>query len=159
MPNIHIIGKGAIGLLYGYFLQSHYGVTLCLRTQLPFSHFNYWRNEQCTTFTPKIEDVQSQDDIDCVIIPTKAFSVLDAFNAIKPRLSKKAVIILSHNGMGSIELIAPLLSGQQQLFFLTTTQAAYKQSQQDIIHTGRGISNLGAVNAASKANQATVLKT
>ena len=158
MPNIHIIGKGAIGLLYGYYLQPHYAVTLCLRAQLPHSHFNYWRNDECTAFAPKIEDIESQDKIECVIIPTKAFSVLDAFNAIKPRLSKHAVIILSHNGMGSIELIAPLLRGQQQLFFLTTTQAAYKRSQQDVIHTGYGMSNLGAVNAAAKANQAKVFK-
>jgi len=153
MPRVHIIGQGAIGLLYGYFLKSVADVTFCLKQPNSAKQYQYQLDKTVELCDFKNQANNDIEPIEFVIIPTKAFAVLDAFMQIKPRLTKNAVIILSHNGMGSIEQIAPLLIAQQQLFFLTTTQAAYKASPLHVIHTGSGASNLGPINHAAKQTQ------
>ena len=153
MPRVHIIGQGAIGLLYGYFLKSVADVTFYLKQPSTAKQYHYQVGKSVELCDFNHQTSNNLEPIEFVIIPTKAYAVLEAFMQIKPRLTKNAVIILSHNGMGSIEQIAPLLVGQQQLYFLTTTQAAYKPAPLHVIHTGQGASNLGPINHAAKQSQ------
>jgi len=157
--DIHIIGKGAIGLLLSHYLTKNTknSVKLCLRDNQKKSIFSYQNNDL-------IEDIAlthcvNQDEkINFVIIPTKSYDVLTAFLDVQARLTHNAVIILCHNGMGTIEQIKPHLSNNQSLFFLTTTMGAYKSKANHVMHTGFGPSTLGAINQVAINNQNQVFK-
>lgn len=158
---IHIIGKGAIGLLLGHYLTKNTSnpVSLCLRDNKSNSNFTYQTNT--STLVEDIaltHDVKHQGEINFLIIPTKSYDVLTAFLDVQTRLTHNAVIILCHNGMGTIEQIKPLLSDSQSLFFLTTTMGAYKSKANHVMHTGFGPSALGPINQAAINNQNQVFK-
>jgi len=156
---IHIIGKGAIGLLLSHYLTKNTAnsVSLCLRGNQESSTFNYQNNniieEIALTHSP-----EQNEKINFLIIPTKSYDVLSAFLSIKDRLTNKATIILCHNGMGTIEQIKSHLSENQSLFFLTTTMGAYKSKPNHVMHTGFGQSSLGPINQPAINNQQTVFK-
>lgn len=153
IPNktVHIIGKGAIGLLFAAFLAKKYRVVLIVR-----DHATNTQQAKCLgltqrTFAITCKTMQEIDEIDFLIVPTKAYQVLDAFKAVQKKLSTQAMVVLSHNGMGTTELIQPLLTEKQGLFFLATNMGAYKISDFEVKHTGNGDSMLGAINTSAKA--------
>ncbi len=154
MKNIYIIGKGAIGLLLAYHLKlNKQSVCLCLREKTQTATFFYQHENITAPFDLNQEDITSTLPINYLIIPTKSYSVLTAFNTIKPRLTNNATIVLCHNGMGTVEQILPLIKPTQSLFFLTTSMGAYKSDAYKVIHTGKGFSYLGAVNHTAEKNQ------
>lgn len=152
--DIHIIGKGAIGLLLSHYLTKNttHSVKLCLRENQKKSIFKYQNKEL-------IQDIalthcnNPDEKIKFLIIPTKSYDVLTAFLDVKARLTDNAVIILCHNGMGTIEQLKPHLSNNQSLFFLTTTMGAYKSKPHHVMHTGFGTSTLGPINQTAINNQ------
>lgn len=157
--NIHIIGKGAIGLLLSHYLTKNTknSVKLCLRESQKKSIFKY-QNKDLIQDIALTHCNNPDEKIKFLIIPTKSYDVLTAFLDAKARLTDNAVIILCHNGMGTIEQLKPHLSNNQSLFFLTTTMGAYKSDANHVIHTGFGPSTLGAINQVAINNQAPVFK-
>lgn len=156
---IHIVGKGAIGLLLSHYLTKNTSnsVSLCLRGNQKKTTFNYQNN----TLIEQIALTHSEknnESIHFLIIPTKSYDVLTAFLSIKDRLTNNAVIILCHNGMGTIEQIKPHLIENQSLFFLTTTMGAYKPKPNHVMHTGFGTSTLGPINQPAINNQKMIFK-
>ena len=158
-PQFHIIGKGAIGLLLSHYLtkKTQNIVSLCLRNNKNTSVFHYQNKSKVEEISLTHSD-SSTDKINFLIIPTKSYDVLTAFLDVKNRLTDNAVIILCHNGMGTIEQITPHLSERQSLFFLTTTMGAYKSKANHVIHTGFGPSTLGPINPAAINNKNQVFK-
>lgn len=156
---IHIIGKGAIGLLLSYYLanKSNNLVTLCQRKKREEFTFSYQKLNLIEKINLTFDNVH-EDKISFLIIPTKSYDVVTAFLSIKARLTDNAVIILCHNGMGTIEKIEPLLSQKQSLFFLTTTMGAFKKNNNLLIHTGSGPSSLGAINQSAIKHKISVFK-
>lgn len=94
--------------------------------------------------------------LNAVLIPVKSYAVVDAVQSLLPHLSTNAQLVLSHNGMGSLEQVLPLLAPNQGLWFITTTHGALKQ-QHNLLHTGQGQSVLAPLNHAASAYTAVVL--
>lgn len=142
-----IVGQGAIGLLAACRLTlAKYPVELWLRQPAAIqTHFNgqhFHFNYACTP-------------LNAVFIPVKSYAVVDAVNSLLPHLTADAQLVLSHNGMGTIEQVLPLLQHEQGLWFLTTTHGALKQGQA-VLHTGTGNSVLAPLNTAAKPQTAAV---
>lgn len=146
--NWAVVGQGAIGLLAASRLHlSGNNVALWLR-QPASVRLNF--NDTSLTFSP------AKAPLNAVLVPVKSYAVLDAVSSLLPALTANAQIVLSHNGMGTIEQVLPLLQPEQGLWFLTTTHGALKQPDR-VIHTGQGQSVLAALNPAALLHQETVV--
>lgn len=147
--NWTIVGQGAIGLLAASRLQlANYPVRLWLKQGLSVDtqHLNR-----------QLQFDQATGELDAVLIPVKSYAVVNAVYSLLPHLSPDAQLVLSHNGMGTIEQVLPLLQPRQGLWFLTTTHGALKQGS-TIVHTGNGESVMAPLNAAAQTHAVQVFQ-
>lgn len=147
--NWTIVGQGAIGLLAASRLQlANYPVRLWLKQGLSVDtqHLNQ-----------QLQFHQATGKLDAVLIPVKSYAVVDAVYSLLPHLSPNAQLVLSHNGMGTIEQVLPLLQHRQGLWFLTTTHGALKQGS-TIVHTGKGESVMAPLNTAAQEHAVQVFQ-
>lgn len=148
-----VVGEGAIGLLSaarlhlaGYPVQLH-------RRSLGTFDFTFQSAD-----APQHLSLPSQILLpySYVVLPVKAYAVLDALTQLQPLLADNAQLVLSHNGMGTIEQVLPLLKPEQGLWFLSTSHGAFKPDNTSVMHSGQGQSVLGALNQAAYAQQQNV---
>lgn len=140
--NWTVVGQGAIGLLAACRLQlAQVPVSLWLRQGLSIDTRYHNKTLRFT---------QATGQLNAVLLPVKSYAVVDAVHQLLPHLSPDAQLVLSHNGMGTIEQVLPLLQPRQGLWFLTTTHGALKQGA-TIVHTGKGESVMAPLNDAAQA--------
>lgn len=138
-----VVGQGAIGLLAASQLKlAKQPIRLWLRQP---AAIDITFNQHTLHFHSAIAPLNA------VLVPVKSYSVVDALHSLLPALSADAQLVLSHNGMGTIEHVLPLLLPTQGLWFLTTTHGALKQGN-NVLHTGQGDSVLAPLNAAAKTH-------
>lgn len=77
-----------------------------------------------------------------VILPLKAYQIVDAAAQIRPYLHEDAVIMLCHNGMGTHTQVAQLLPSHP-LIIATTSYGAFKPNSEALTITGRGATQAG----------------
>jgi 2-dehydropantoate 2-reductase len=155
-----IVGCGAIGLLAAAraALSGFPKVQLALRQQktidkVPASFaFSFCAGQQ--EYPILLSTISPQTPIAALLIPVKAYSIVDTVKEYLPRLSGDAQIVLCHNGMGTIEQVLPLLGEKQGLWFASTTHGAYKSTPLRVVHSGLGKTILAALNPAAKQHQA-----
>ncbi len=155
--NWHIIGRGAIGLLWAHQLvRLKQTVRLVLRPASPSAEphqgaFTFTDihgeesnfNVHLSTYTDSSDQQQA---INYLVVPLKAYDVLPAIRQIRPLINPSTVIILCHNGMGTIEQVQQMLGPNQPLLFATTTHGAYRKTPQHLIHSGLGETKMGWIN-------------
>lgn len=148
-----VVGEGAIGLLSAARLHlAGYPVQLHRRTAGPFDFvFQSAVSSQSLTLPSQIQQPYSS-----ILLPVKAYAVLDAVKQLLPLLDDNAQLVVSHNGMGTIEQLLPLLKPEQGLWFLSTSHGAFKPDHSTVVHSGLGQSVLGALNQAALAQQQSV---
>jgi 2-dehydropantoate 2-reductase len=148
MADWHIIGRGSIGLLWAselcklnhqvnLIVKNHQGPSTVQLTDLTSN------TGVQSQFTVTLSGYDSLETIHTLLVPLKAYDILAAIEQIKPRLTPQTVIILCHNGMGTIEQVQQLLGTQQPLLFATTTHGAYRLSAAHVRHTGLGETKMG----------------
>lgn len=149
-----VVGQGAIGLLAACRMQDA-GLTVTLHTRTPLlnpvtftSLDNRIRHYPFNAATPPYK---------AVLLPVKSYDVVSAVRQLLPLLASDAQLVLSHNGMGTIEQVLPLLGRQQGLWFLTTTQAAFRNRPLQVHHTGNGQSILAPLNTAARLSERPVI--
>lgn len=149
----HIAGKGAIGLLAACHLTDA-GIPVQLLQRQPLTQYNvdfagrHYRFNAATLHTLH----KTHPPIQTILVPVKSYDVVEAITGFQSKLSADAQLVLSHNGMGTIEQVLPLLQSTQGLWFLTTTHGALKQGQ-TLTHTGFGQSILSPLNSAAKTTR------
>ncbi|WP_273024283.1 2-dehydropantoate 2-reductase [Rheinheimera sp.] len=144
-----IVGQGAIGLL-----------AACRMQQAGFDVSLWLRKPRLLTIKFAHRQLQFQPasaPISAVLIPVKSYAVTEAVQTLLPAMASDAQLVLSHNGMGTIEQVKPMLAPGHGLWFLTTTHGALKQPDA-VLHTGTGSSTLAALNNAAKVKQQQVLQ-
>ncbi|KTF12304.1 ketopantoate reductase family protein [Pseudoalteromonas sp. H105] len=161
MSNIVIVGDGAIGLLYSYFLSATNNVTLITRSKKSGQQYYYQGNNGKQLI--KIKTLNNQNltclgGIDIVIIAVKAYQVQTALSQLTPYLHDSCEVILSHNGMTDLAPIMGMLN-EQPVYFLTTRLAGFKANSATVIHTGNGESILGACYSAADKKYHTLVST
>ncbi|WP_308160217.1 ketopantoate reductase family protein [Arsukibacterium indicum] len=146
-----IVGRGAIGLLASARLQlAGYLPSLWLKhpqsLQLTFTAIN---QHQQLLLLPQTTD----HFIQRVFVPVKAYDVISAVTQIIPALSPSAQLVISHNGMVPHQPLLQQLQPGQGLWFLSTSQAAYKPAVDQVIHSGEGKSYLAKLTEAASDDQ------
>lgn len=153
MANIFIVGDGAVGLLYSYYLAQQHSVTLITKQTLCKPRFYQQEQHAKQAINCQVinfAQLTASSQIDTVIFTVKAHQVANAFSQLKPFLSTQCQVILSHNGMGNVDELNAELTQEQGLFFLTTRLAGYKNTPFSVLHTGMGGSVLGDCNSLAK---------
>lgn len=134
--NTVIIGQGAIGLLVyhrlsrvNYKNKSHHIVSLLPSTIKASSHYTFHEiNALGESFPLVIADEDDLINAQVIIVCVKSYQVAKALQSIIHLISKNAVIIFTHNGLGTFEEIQYLLQPSQCLLALLLTQGAKKNN-------------------------------
>ena len=153
--NITIVGNGAIGNLLAYQCQKlglNYQLLLRKKSDLNLQVQDI--DGLVHTIHPQVSDITSHLPFDLIILPVKAYQVENALRELTPLISPKHIIILLHNGMGTIEQVRKLLP-DNPLIAAATSYGAFKTSTSDsqIQHlniTGLGQTHLGWINPIAK---------
>ncbi|KKO44148.1 hypothetical protein WG68_16950 [Arsukibacterium ikkense] len=141
-----IVGRGAIGLLASSRLQlAGYSPRLWLKQpediELLFTDLQQHRQQLLLPSQPCSEPISQ------LLIPVKAYDICQAVSQLLPYLTDTAQLVLCHNGMIALESILKQLVPGQGLWFLSTSQAAYKPAVDQVVHSGAGNSYLAKLTA------------
>lgn len=142
-----VVGKGAIGLLAASRWQLCQQPVLLWQKQPKSLCYRFSSGSQ--DYAMMLQNAQS-GPFDKVLVPLKAYDVVDAVKSLLPMLSDEAQIVLCHNGMGTLDAVQSLLGASQGLWFASTTHGAYKPHALHLRHTGFGSTILAPCNQAAR---------
>lgn len=167
--NVVIIGQGAIGLLYYHYLRK---IELLSDERKPLSTVSttllatdqYEDKSRTYKFTD-IKNQQTQGKVqftqpkhlqnaDIVLCCVKSYHVSAAIESVVDELNPKAVIILAHNGMGTLEQLAKKVIKQHVFAAMLTTHGSLKTDSYTIRHTGEGLTQLGLISTKTQDKRA-----
>ena len=144
-----ILGAGAIGSLLACQLsRAGIAVNLALRPAADQQScpkektIHLIHGHQTEEF--RLPVLPPEEPVDRLILTTKTYQTQAALAGIQPQLQEDALILVLQNGMGTTDWLqaqyprATLLAG-------TTTQGAYRQGPNTLIHAGLGETWIGAL--------------
>ncbi|MFK8047685.1 MAG: ketopantoate reductase family protein [Halioglobus sp.] len=146
----HILGAGSIGCLFAAKLQAiGCEVTLLFRANSdsqkarhsPFSFQLKGQHEQYKLTMPA-SYADDNETIEHLLVTTKAYDASEALASVAHRLDANSQVLLMVNGMGLIEELEERFP-PLRFYAGTTTEGAYRQSKQAIVHAGTGITRIG----------------
>lgn len=151
-----IVGNGAIGNLVAASCRDQkIDFTLLTRTGqgfgLSITHFDKRKQK----FKPEVRHIEHPEDFDILVLPLKAYQISLTLKQLMPNIRPQHVIVLLHNGMGTIEEVRSLLP-YNPIIAATSTYGAYKPDQNTLIETGLGQTQAGWVSQSKSANAAQV---
>ncbi|MBQ0755802.1 MAG: 2-dehydropantoate 2-reductase [Amphritea sp.] len=148
----HILGAGAIGLLWAAKLQrAGHRVTLILSGPQKLNQYNEIEHFSVTSegltdrFNADAELAEHTVPIHHLLITTKSFAAVDAFNSIRHRLAGNARILLLHNGMGPQQQLVDE-NPQLEIWAGSTTDGAYFESPWNLVRAGIGDTQIGRLS-------------
>jgi len=146
----YILGAGSIGCLFAAKLQAiGCEVTLLFRAHgdrrkprhSPFSFELQGQHEQYKLTIPA-SYADDSETIEHLLITTKAYDASEALASVAHRLDANSQVLLMVNGMGLIEELEERFP-PLRFYVGTTTEGAYRQSKQAVVHAGSGITRIG----------------
>lgn len=141
--NIVILGPGAIGSLWAYQLHRS-GHHVALWGTQSLDHWSIAQDHH-----PAISYAYNQPstltNADILLITVKAWQVAQALPPLLPHLAPETILVFMHNGMGALDALTASIS-HHPIVLATTTHGAQKIAPHHVLHTGKGITQLGAYN-------------
>jgi len=142
-PKLAIVGKGAIGGLIGFKChQLGYDCQHLIKTPQQQSFTVTDISGVSHSLTPNTSVITRPAQFDLLIMPVKAYQVLPVLVQLQPFIQSNHIIVLLHNGMGTIEQVRELLPNNP-LIAATTSYGAFKPDANTLIETGLGQTHLG----------------
>lgn len=149
--NIGIVGLGAIGTLFAEQLQAQAKIVHLTK------QVNNESNEQQThrilikknSDQVNINIPQMNKDsgpLDLLLVTTKSFQTLAALEQCYRYLKADGQIVLLQNGYGQQQAVCDNYP-QFDIFVASTTEGAYRQDADTVVHAGLGQTYWGAINA------------
>jgi 2-dehydropantoate 2-reductase len=147
---VAIIGNGAIGNLLALNCTDNEIIyTLIKRDGQPFKLHCTEMNSGQRVLSPSITKMQNIKQYDLVVLPLKAYQIIAAIEQMSEYLTTEHVVVLLHNGMGTIEKVRSLLPNNP-LIAATTSVGAFKPNSSSLVVTGNGLSQAGWINTPAK---------
>jgi len=172
--NIIIVGQGAMGLLwYHHTAQLIDKSVLYSEAQLHLLPSNNFtsnnQNPQSDQYT--FTDQNNQDQVkrisyaqakqlqaaDIVIICLKSFNISSALKEISAQLQANAIIVLAHNGMGTLTEVPQNIISKYNIYALLTTHGCLRTAPLTITHTGIGVTDIGLLSGDDDLKQQNTL--
>ena len=142
----HILGAGAIGCLWAFYLRKagHRVVLLVPSARngrtLHLTRAGY--TESVDIEWQLISKIDKKPHIDNLLVTAKAHHTLPSLQTIRSSLSESATIVFLQNGMAANEA-KRLLTQQQQAYVAISTDGAYRTDQLSVVYAGAGITSIG----------------
>ncbi|MFT6988498.1 MAG: 2-dehydropantoate 2-reductase [Paraglaciecola sp.] len=150
-PKIAIVGKGAIGGLIGFkCYQLGYDYQHLIKTHQLQSFKVTDSAGESHSLTPSTSAISQPAPFDLLILPVKAYQVMPVLKQLLPFIQPNHVIVLLHNGMGTIEQVRETLPNNP-LIAATTSYGALKPNVNTLIETGVGQTHLGWLGNSDSA--------
>ncbi|MBR9827242.1 MAG: 2-dehydropantoate 2-reductase [Oceanospirillales bacterium] len=151
----HILGAGAIGCLWaGILSRAGQDVTLILRNRHTLDQWptpgrlDILQAGTCHSVDCHLETLAADTTITHLLVATKAYDTLSAIEAIQPRLSPDAEVVLLQNGMGQQQAVHAYLP-THPLWAATTTAGAWREARHRVHCVSLGDTHIGALSAAT----------
>jgi 2-dehydropantoate 2-reductase len=144
---IAVFGAGAIGCLVGTILSNNNEVTLIGRKKLVenFDSRGIVIQGLTNTISKNLKVSENLNgEFDLIIFTVKSFDTEKTIKSIANNIQGTYLLSLQ-NGIDNIETIKKYKSNQ--LLAAITTQGAYSLDYGKIVHTGKGITKIGAISA------------
>lgn len=147
----HILGAGSIGCLWAARLaQAGHPVTLLLRDDVALQRFQgngsrillMEENDQQRIRVNARTAEQAGEQIDRLIVATKAHQAESAALSVATQLSPGADVLLLQNGMGIQQRLGELLAAQH-VWVGVSTEGAFCPEYFTVVHAGRGTTRIG----------------
>jgi 2-dehydropantoate 2-reductase len=150
---VYILGAGSIGLMLAAHLSRVSPVVLIRRPGhcAPELRFRF-REQGSETAVALLQRAADRLDAPArrMIVCTKAQDALAAVESVADCLTADSALLLMQNGMGSQEAIVnrfPAIS----IHAASSTEGAYRESPDTVVHAGRGITRIGRMNGEAFA--------
>ncbi len=150
-PVIHLLGAGSLGLVIAAAIHRVTPLRLIRRP-------GHWPavldlelvgdESAATCRLPQSGADHLPQPVTHLILCTKSYDAVAALDALGQRLAPRANLLLMQNGMGSQERVLRRFPGAR-IAAATTTEGAYRTAPQRVVHAGRGITRIGALNQAN----------
>jgi 2-dehydropantoate 2-reductase len=142
---IAVFGAGAIGCLIGTYLSKNNDVTLIGRKRL-VENFNLKGiviQGLTSTVTKNVKVLEKLDgEFDVIILTVKSFDTEKVMRSISGKI-KSAYLLSLQNGIDNLPTI--MRFKHDRLLAAVTTHGAYSLDYGNIVHTGLGITKIGAI--------------
>lgn len=143
---IGIIGGGSIGLLYAYYLNQTFSVTIYTRTREQAEKINedgLWlkKKEQVLhTFVTAVpfESWQGNDEI--TLVTVKQYQLEHILERINNKNGKDERFLFLQNGMGHLKYLNSLPA--QDIYVGSIEHGAYRDSPNMVTHNGEGVTRV-----------------
>ena len=143
VPKLAIVGKGAIGGLIGFKChQLSYNYQHLVKSQSQSLYQLTDITGVSYNLTPNTSSIIKPNQFDLLILPVKAYQVMPVLEQLEAFIQPKHIIVLLHNGMGTIEQVKDKLPNNL-LVAATTSYAALKIDANTLIETGLGQTHFG----------------
>lgn len=166
IKNIVVVGQGAIGLLWYHHLSlqaEKHQVSLLASNQHSLStkelssanyHFTPYQQKAATPYPLNYCQDKDLQQAQLVILCLKSYQIAKALKTLAHSINKDCIVILAHNGMGTIEEAANVLPEKQTIIAMLTTHGCLRTGSLTIVHTGIGQSDIGLLSGhLSKGRQ------
>ncbi|HDR6308384.1 TPA: 2-dehydropantoate 2-reductase [Bacillus cereus] len=148
---IGVVGPGALGLLYAFYLQkSKQDVTLFTRTakqaeELNITGVTCMREGKSETVFPPVLPIESMLDqqLDYIFIAVKQYHITD----ILPFVRGESSLIFLQNGMSHIHAMQQIRN--ENIAVGIVEHGAKKEEKHTVYHTGIGVTKFGIVHGQS----------
>ncbi|OOZ86295.1 2-dehydropantoate 2-reductase [Bacillus cereus] len=148
---IGVVGPGAIGLLYTFYLQkSNQDVTLFTRTAKQADELNITgvtciREGKRETVFPQVFPIESMPDqqLDYIFIAVKQYHIAD----ILPFVRGESSLIFLQNGMSHLHTMQKIEN--ENVAVGIVEHGAKKEERHTVYHTGIGVTKFGIVHGRS----------
>lgn len=142
--NIVILGPGAIGTLWAVKLvQAGHNVSMWSRSNSDKIYCSLQGQSTSHTFCNRSK--LSLKHADLILVTVKAWQLSSAIDPLLSQLHSDIIVLVMHNGMGTLDYLVDNLPNNP-LLFATTSHGAMKINGSDVKHTGWGETKLGALN-------------
>ena len=146
----HVLGAGAIGLLFAAYLQRAGGTITLLDHS---GSGEQLRTASLSGLEPTgewafpVSDIAEAGAIERVLVTTKAYNAEAALRSVQHRLSASSSVVLMVNGMGIADALTSSLNNAA-LYLATTTEGAHRQGSNTVVHAGTGLTQIGSANGS-----------
>lgn len=145
ITNVGIIGRGAIGSLYGSLLQNHHLQTMCFivdkKRKQRYEQTPFFINEKKADFSYQVDG----EPLDLIMITTKFAGLHDALQQIRPFVNKDTILLSCLNGISSEDICREQYHYDQVIRCIVQgMDATYLKNEMHYDHIGEIL--LGAEN-------------
>ncbi|ARU57621.1 2-dehydropantoate 2-reductase [Oleiphilus messinensis] len=149
IPHVHILGPGAIGLLWAAKLSKVTSVSVIPRTPTKTMSFLPILFEDQTgvqNLSIPIAELNSNEPFNTLLVTTKSYDTQSALESVRDQINENTRIVLFQNGMGSQQKTEARFPGHR-IYCASTTEGANRPGKNHIVHAAQGETWVGHLNA------------